>query len=67
MMTRLKLWLHLAIVAIMCDCTPTPGEAATAYGADLDACVAQNATRAAVDACRSKVNATWNVKDGGAP
>jgi hypothetical protein len=66
MMTRLKLWLHLAIVAIMCDCTPSPGEAAVAYGSDLDACVAQGTTRQEVDACRSRVNATWSVVDGGA-
>ena len=64
-MKRIGIWFHLIWVALMLDCTPSPGEAATAYGADLDHCIAQYATRAEVDACRNKVNATWGVTDGG--
>jgi hypothetical protein len=52
-------------VAMSCACTPTPAEAGAAYGAQLDACIAANSTRSAIDACRAGVDARWGVSDAG--
>jgi hypothetical protein len=68
MIRKLQTLLGVAIAAIVTalelGCTPTPRDAAVAYGADLNACTAQASSRAADDACRANVDATWGVDAG---
>lgn len=63
-----RLWWALALVG--CGASNiTTGAAQATYGAELQACVAKSATRAAADACIHEVKANWaglNGRDAGA-
>lgn len=57
-----------AVAAIVdasaCSSTPSPLAAEALYGAQMGKCVDDNTTRAAIDACRAKVDAAWSVDAG---
>jgi hypothetical protein len=67
-MTYLKNLAFAAYTGVVlgpCGCTPTRAEAREALAADEVNCSAQYDTKAAIEACRAKVRAEWDISDAG--
>jgi hypothetical protein len=63
---RVALALAVPLLALSIGACVQRALAATTFGGQLQACVHDNSTREAIDACRARVEAAWTVPDGAA-